>query len=175
MNALRWVARVVLGLAGVVVIVWVLGSLLPRDHVATRIGTYHVPPDKVWVAITDVDAMPTWRIGLKGVTRLPDREGLPAHIEDTAAGKLMIQTQSMEPPRKLVNRIGGNDLPFGGTWTFDVMPTADGSTLRITENGYVTNPIFRFVGRFFIGYASEMEKYLTGLSQHFGEKPQIGE
>jgi len=109
------------------------------------------------------------------VTRLPDREGLPAHIEDTAAGKLMIQTQSMEPPKKLVNRIGGNDLPFGGTWTFDVTPTPDGSTLRITENGYVTNPIFRFVGRFFIGYSSEMEKYLTGLSQHFGEKPQIGE
>jgi hypothetical protein len=175
MKALRWVARIVLGVAGLVAIVWVLGLLLPRDHVASRIGTYHVPPEKVWVAITDVDAMPTWRIGLKGVTRLPDRDGLPAHIEDTAAGKLLIQTQAMEPPRKLVNRIGGKNLPFGGTWTFEVTPTADGSTLRITENGYVTNPIFRFVGRFFIGYTSEMEKYLTGLARHFGEKPQIGE
>lgn len=175
MTALKWILRVVVGLVGVVAIVWVFGMLLPRDHVATRIGTYHVPSEKVWVAITDVDAMPTWRPGLKGVTRLPDREGLPAHVEDTAAGKLMIQTQSMEPSRKLVNRIGGENLPFGGTWTFDVTPTADGSTLRITENGYVTNPIFRFVGRFFIGYTSEMEKYLTGLAQHFGEKPQIGE
>ena len=113
--------------------------------------------------------------GLKSVTRLPDREGLPAHVEDTAAGKLMIQTQSMEPPRKLVNRIGGESLPFGGTWTFEVTPTPDGSTLRITENGYVTNPIFRFVARFVMGYTSEMDKYLTGLAQHFGEKPQIGE
>ena len=175
MTALKWLMRVALGLVGIVAIVWVFGTLLPRDHVATRIGTYHVPPEKVWVAITDVDAMPTWRIGLKGVTRLPDREGLPAHIEDTAAGKLLIQTQAMEPPKKLVNRIGGENLPFGGTWTFEVTPTADGSTLRITENGYVTNPIFRFVGRFFIGYTSEMEKYLTGLAQHFGEKPQIEE
>ena len=41
--------------------------------------------------------------------------------------------------------------------------------------GYVTNPIFRFVARFLMGYTSEMEKYLTGLAQHFGEKPQIGE
>jgi uncharacterized protein YndB with AHSA1/START domain len=175
MTALKWILRVVFGVIGIAAIVWVLGTLLPRDHVATRIGTYHVPPDKVWVAITDVDAMPTWRIGLKSVTRLPDRDGLPAHVEDTAAGKLLIQTQSMEPPKKLVNRIGGANLPFGGTWTFDVTPTADGSTLRITENGYVTNPIFRFVARYVMGYTSEMEKYLTGLAQHFGEKPQIGD
>jgi hypothetical protein len=175
MTALKWILRVVFGLIGLVAIVWVFGSLLPRDHVASRIGTYEVPADKVWAAITDVDAMPTWRIGLKSVTLLPERNGLPAHIEDTAAGKLKIETQSMEPPKKLVNRIGGDNLPFGGTWTFDVTPTASGSTLRITENGYVTNPIFRFVGRFFIGYTSEMEKYLTGLANHFGEKPQIGE
>jgi uncharacterized protein YndB with AHSA1/START domain len=175
MIALKWILRVIFGLIGIVAIVWVLGMLLPRDHVASRICTYHVPPDKVWVAITDVDAMPSWRIGLKGVTRLPDRDGLPVHVEDTSAGKMTIVTQQMEPPRKLVNRIGGNGLPFGGTWTFDVTPTANGSTVRITENGYVTNPIFRFVARFVMGYTSEMEKYLTGLAQHFGEQPQIGE
>jgi uncharacterized protein YndB with AHSA1/START domain len=175
MTALKWILRVVFALIGIVAIVWVFGMLLPRDHVASRIGTYHVSPDKVWVAITDVDAMPSWRIGLKGVTRLPDRDGLPVHVEDTSAGKMTIVTQQMEPPRKLVNRIGGNGLPFGGTWTFDVTPTANGSTVRITENGYVTNPIFRFVARFVMGYTSEMEKYLTGLAQHFGEKPQIGE
>lgn len=175
MTALKWILRVVFALIGLVAVVWVLGSLLPRDHVASRTGTYQVPPEKVWMAITDVDAMPSWRPGLKSVARLPDREGLPSHIEDTAAGKLMIQTQSMEPPRKLVNRIGGDNLPFGGTWTFAVTPTADGSTLRITENGYVTNPMFRFVARFVMGYTSEMDKYLTGLAQHFGEKPQIGD
>jgi uncharacterized protein YndB with AHSA1/START domain len=175
MGALKWPLRALFALVGIVVIVAVLGALLPRDHVASRIGHYQVGPDKVWTAITDVDAMPTWRIGLKSVTRLPDRDGLPVHVEDTSAGKLKIETQSMEPPRKLVNRIGGDDLPFGGTWTFDVTPTADGSTVRITENGYVTNPIFRFLARFVMGYTSEMDKYLTGLAQHFGEKPQIGD
>src|ERR1700733_10631342 len=103
MSALKWILRVVFGLIGIVAIVWVFGTLLSRDHVASRIGTYQVPPDKVWAAITDVDAMPTWRIGLKSVTRLPDKNGLPGHIEDTAAGKLKIETQSMEPPKKLGN------------------------------------------------------------------------
>ena len=175
MTAAKWLLRAVFAIVAIVAIIWVIGMMLPRDHMASRMAHYQVPPEKVWEALTDIDAMPSWRIGLKSVTRLPDRNGLPAHIEDTAAGKLKIETQSMEAPRKLVNRIGGENLPFGGTWTFDVTPAADGSTLRITENGYVTNPIFRFVGRFFIGYTSEMEKFLTGLAQHFGEKPQIGE
>jgi hypothetical protein len=39
----------------------------------------------------------------------------------------------------------------------------------------VRNPFFRFIARYFIGYTSEMNKYLTGLAQHFGEKPQIGD
>jgi uncharacterized protein YndB with AHSA1/START domain len=175
MRALKWPLRVVLALAGIVAIMATFGWLLPRDHVASRMGHYQVAPDKIWAVLTDVDAMPSWRAGLKSVTRLPDVNGMPVHVEDTAAGKLKIETQQMDPPRKLVNRIGGDNLPFGGTWTFDVMPTADGSTVRITENGYVTNPIFRFVSRFVMGYTSEMDKYLTGLAQHFGEKPQIGD
>ena len=128
------------------------------------------------MAITDVDAMPTWRIGLKSVTRLPDRDRLPAHIEEHGGGEAHDpRRQSMEPPRKLVNRIGERIYRLAERGHLRWTPTAEGSTLRITENGYVTNPFFRFVGRFLMGYTSEMEKYLNGLSQHFGEKPQIGE
>jgi hypothetical protein len=171
---LKWPVRVVFVLVGIVAIIWVLGLMLPRDHMATRMGHYQVPPEKVWAALTDIDAMPSWRIGLKSVTRLPDKNGLPVHTENTSAGKMTFETTVMDPPRRLVRGMA-SDLPFGGTWTFDIAPAADGSTLRITENGYVTNPIFRFVARFVIGYTSEMDKYLTGLAQHFGEKPQIGD
>src|SRR5579871_245497 len=61
-RALKWPLRVLIALIGIVAVVWVLGMMLPRDHVASRIGTYRVPPERVWAAITDVDAMPSWRI-----------------------------------------------------------------------------------------------------------------
>ena len=173
--ALKWVLGVLFALIGIVAIIWVCGMFLPRDHMASRIGHYQVPPEKVWAALTDIDAMPSWRIGLKSVTRLPDKNGLPVHTEDTSAGKMTFETTLMDPPRRLVRGMGSDKLPFGGTWTFDIAAAPDGSTLRITENGYVTNPIFRFVARFLIGYTSEMNKYLTGLAQHFGETPQIGD
>jgi len=86
-----------------------------------------------------------------------------------------METVEMTPPRKLVNRIADSSLPFGGTWTFEIQPVADGATLRITENGFVTNPVFRFVSRFVLGYTSEIEKYLRSLAKKFGEAPQISE
>jgi hypothetical protein len=47
-------------------------------------------------------------------------------------GQLPMQTVEMSAPRKLVRRLGGSNLPFGGTWTFEITPVAEGSTLRIT-------------------------------------------
>ena len=83
MTALKWPLRVLFALIGIAAVIWVLGLMLPRDHMATRMGRYQVPPEKVWEALTDIDAMPSWRIGLKSVTRLPDKNGLPVHVEDT--------------------------------------------------------------------------------------------
>jgi uncharacterized protein YndB with AHSA1/START domain len=157
------------------VLVTVIGWLLPRDHVATRIGRYRQPPDAIWKAIADVEAMPPWREGLKSVQRLPDRNGFPAHIEVTSSGTIPMETVEMVPPQKLVTRIADPKLPFGGTWTFEIAPTAEGATLRITERGYVTNPFFRFMSRFVFGQTSTMESYLRSLAKKFGEEPQIGE
>src|SRR5271168_649489 len=168
---MKIVVWVFLGIVGLLILVTVIGWLLPKDHVATRIGRYRQPPEAIWKAITDVDAMPSWREGLKSVERLPDRNSLPAHLEITSSGKLPMETMEMTPPQKLVTRIADPKLPFGGTWTFEIAPVADGATLRITENGYVTNPFFRFVSRFVLGYTGEMEKYLRSLAKKFGEPP----
>lgn len=162
-------------LASLLVLITVIGALLPRDHVATRTGRYHQPPDVIWKAITDVDAMPSWREGLKSVQHLPDSNGLPAYLEITSDGKIPFETVEMTPPQKLVMRIADPKLPFGGTWTFEITPTADGATLRITENGYVSNPFFRFMSRFVFSQTSTMETYLKSLAKKFGEEPRIGE
>jgi hypothetical protein len=172
MRIVFWVLMVLVGL---LLLITVIGWLLPRDHVATRIGSYRQKPAAIWAAITDVEAMPSWREGLKSVQRLPDRDGLPAHIEVTSSGTIPMETIEMAPPQKLVTRIADPKLPFGGTWTFEIVPTADGATLRITERGYVTNPIFRFMSRFVMGQASTMESYLKSLAKKFGEEPRIGE
>ena len=71
-------------------------------------------------------------------------------------------------------RIADQGLPFGGTWTFDIAPAADGgSELRVTEDGEVYNVIFRFMARFFFGYTSSIETYLRDLGAKFGQPVEI--
>jgi len=172
---MKWVLWIFVALAGFLILITLIGWLLPKDHVATRQGRYRQPPEAIWKAITNVDEMPSWREGLKSVKHLPDKNGLPAHLEVTNMGEIPMETVEMTPPRKLVGRIADPKLPFGGTWTFEIAPTAEGSTLRITENGFVTNPVFRLLSRFVFGYTGTIESYLNSLAKKFGEPPRLEE
>jgi hypothetical protein len=64
------------------------------------------------------------------------------------------------PPSRLVTKIDEPDAPFGGTWTMEIVPTANGSRLTITERGEIYNPIFRALARFVFGYEGTMESCL---------------
>ncbi len=71
-------------------------------------------------------------------------------------------------------RIADRKLPFGGTWSFDIAPAAGGeSDLRVTEDGEVYNPIFRFMARFVFGYTASIEGYLRDLGTKFGQTVRI--
>ncbi|HUJ93511.1 MAG TPA: SRPBCC family protein [Candidatus Bathyarchaeia archaeon] len=172
MRVALWIGFSVAVLIAAVVLI---GWLLPRDHVATRMGRYRQKPEAIWEAITNVEAMPGWREGLKSVQKLPERNGLPAHVEVTTSGTIPMETVETESPRKLVSRIAGEKLPFGGTWTFEIAPTEEGATLRITERGWISNPFFRFMSRFVFGQTSQMEAYLRSLAKKFGEPARIEE
>jgi uncharacterized protein YndB with AHSA1/START domain len=171
---MKWILLVLGVLIASLILIMLIGWLLPREHVASREGRYRQPPEAIWKAITDVDAMPSWREGLKGVKRLPDRNGLPAHVEISSMGEIPMETVEMLPPRRMVGCIADPKLPFGGTWTFEITPTPEGANLRITERGWVSNPLFRFLSRFVFGYTGTIESYLKSLAKKFGEPPQIG-
>jgi hypothetical protein len=160
----------VVGLAGILLLVTLIGWLLPKDHTAKRSQRYRQRPEAIWAAITDIDAMPQWRQGLKGVKRLADKNGLPCWVESTTAGDIALEITESDAPRRMVCKIADPKLPFGGTWTYEIMETDHGTVLRITENGYVTNPLFRFLSRFVFGHAAAIETYLKSLAKKFGEE-----
>lgn len=55
-------------------------------------------------------------------------------------------------------------LPYGGSWTFELDSADENkSRLKITENGEVYNPIFRFASRFIIGHTATIDKYSQAL------------
>ena len=78
-----------------------------------------------------------------------------------------------DPPRKLVSKVKETEKMFGGTWTVAVAPLENGSTVTITEDGWVANPIFRFVSRFVMGHHATMDGMLKSVAKNFGEEPVL--
>jgi hypothetical protein len=74
-----------------------------------------------------------------------------------------LRVERDEPPSLVVTRIVGETLPFGGTWTYRIVPAPGGSDLTITEDGEVYNPIFRFMSRFVFGHFATIDAFLAGL------------
>ena len=73
----------------------------------------------------------------------------------------------------LVLRIADPTLPFGGTWTYIVKAAPAGSTLTITEDGFVSNPLFRFMSRFVFGHYATIDTYLKNVAKKFNEEPAL--
>ena len=96
-----------------------------------------------------------------------------AHADTVTDWNAIMQTTVSTPPTKFVTLI---DSPpgaaFGGSWTYEIQPVPEGSRVTITEDGWVANPIFRFLSRFVFGHHGTQVSYLTALSRKYGETVQ---
>jgi len=166
---MRWVLGVVGLLVGVVVVIVVVGYMLPKAHVASASAQYAAPPESLWTSLTEVSTFPQWRKDLARVEVLPDENGQRGWREHGKNDAITYRVVEAEPPRRLVARIADENLPFGGTWTYELAPAGTGTRLTITERGEVYNPIFRFVSRLVLGYTGTMTAVLRALGTKHGE------
>ena len=161
---MKWMLVIGVAIAAILALAALVGSRLPRSHGASREQTLAAPPEAIWSAITDVEAFPSWR-DIKKVQKLPDRDGRPVWVEEGRSGRITLAVERMESPRLLVSRIADRDLPFGGTWTYELTPVAGGTRLKITEDGEIYNPLFRFMARFIFGYEGTIGSYMSALEK----------
>jgi len=160
---MRWILWIIAGLAVLTLVVAILGAMLPKAHVASRTVRIPLPPDALYTLLADVDRYQSWRPDVKSLQRLPDRDGKAAWIEDVGGMKIPLHFERLDRPAVLVSRIDGADLPFGGSWTYQIAPAQGGSELTITENGEVSNVIFRVMSRFVFGHHATMDGFIKNL------------
>jgi uncharacterized protein YndB with AHSA1/START domain len=172
---MTWILAPVAVLASLLFIMIAVGLSIPRQHVATRTLKTRQPPEVIWKAITDYENQPAWRKELKGVERLPDREGREVWREIyEKETPITFETAESVAPHRLVRTIADEGGPFSGRWEYDIRADASGgSRLTITERGEVPNPFFRFVSRFLIGHTYFMEKFQKELAAKFDEDAVI--
>ena len=151
--------------AALVATVLIVGWSLPVAHRVSRSVAIHASPETVFKLISRPAEFPAWRSDVKSVDVLRAEEGRTQFRENGKNGAILYSVDSVIPNRRLVTRIADKSLPFGGTWIYDVEPTGTATTLSITENGEVYNPVFRFVSRFVMGQTATIDRYLADVTR----------
>jgi uncharacterized protein YndB with AHSA1/START domain len=167
---MRWIVAVTAVLVAVVLIVLVVGTMLPKEHTARSSATIDAPPAAVWEALTNVEAFPSWRADVVRVELLPSANGRKSWREIGKHGAVTLEEVAAEASHRLVSRIADPSLPFGGTWTYDLVADSGKTRVTITEEGIVQNPFFRFMSRYVFGHHATQERFLRALSRQFGRE-----
>lgn len=167
---MKWALIALGSIVAVVALAALIGAFLPRSHVASSAITLRQPPDSVWAVVRDLGAVPSWWSDVKRSTRLPDQEGRERWEQETGMGPMPLEIMASEPPSRLVTRIASPEgASFGGTWTYEIAAADGGSRLTITEDGWVANPLFRFMANTVFGLYGTMDSYLKAIGERFGE------
>lgn len=161
---MKWVLIVFVAIVALVLIVWVVGVMSPKDHVATITVRYDKPDSAVWAAVSDFEKVPDWNAAVTSVRRIADVDGRPAYREKYGGFEVTNVVRELVPNRRIVREI----LPegaFSGSWTLELTPDGQATLLKITERGHVENPLFRAMMRF-----NDNSKTMRGYTEALGRR-----
>jgi uncharacterized protein YndB with AHSA1/START domain len=166
----RWLLILAAVLVSLVLIAYVVGTFIPRNHVARRTIDLQAPPDTVWAIVSDFANTARWRDDVKGVRMDTPAGTTPIRFtESSSQGDVPFEVMSQDAPRRQVVKVIDDDQPFGGTWTWELEPAGGGTRLTITEAGFIKNPLFRAMGLLFFSPTATLESYLRSLAKALGE------
>jgi len=155
----------------VILAVVAIGALLPKRHVVSRRASYRATPEQLFSLIAGAQ---NWRPDVTRCEMLPAENGRELMRETTSDGQTMTyELLDRRPPTSLERRIATENLPYSGTWSFLLQSNGENTIVRITEDGQVYNPVFRFVARFILGPTRTMDTYLRALGKATGQEVEV--
>lgn len=160
------VVGIVGGLLVLVGVMALIGSMLPKAHVASRSILLHPSPQEVYAVVRDFGSAAKWRADVKRI-----EVETPIYFrEEGKHGTINYELVEDVPAQRMVTRIRDTDLGYSGQWTYSFAPENGGTRVTIREDGEVSNLVFRFMSRYIFGQTSTIDGYLTSLAKHFGEE-----
>ena len=167
---MKWILIVLGALIVLLGVVYAVGASLDERHTVTRTEILPHPPAQVWAVVRDFGRAAEWQPDVESMTRV-EGESSETWLMRGGFGEMPIRVQDEVAERELVTRIVDDGLPFGGTWTYQLEPVEEGTSLTITEDGFVRNPFFRFMSRYVFGHEKTVEDYLDALRQRLASQP----
>lgn len=173
MKFLKIAGIVVLGL---IVLVFLIGSLLPENFESEVKLTINRPPDEVWAATQNFERHPIGGKATKRVVRQPDENGLPVWVEDLGQTKLRIRTLAAHAPSHWKFTAEDEVVKMAFESENHIEPAAGGTRIHGVSRMSLPlkswhAPLFRIILR--ISGNAGARDYWTSLAHDLGEIPQF--
>lgn len=160
---------VLAALVAIVGLATVIGVLMPRDHVVASEILLPETPDTVWEVVRHPETLVgTWP-ELTRASRSLDAAGRVIWEQEVDGFTMRSLVTEPGPWRLISTILPDEDAVFGGHWDYRVIGQSGGTRVRITEAGWVGNPLFRFLMAV-MGPHQSLDGYLTALGRHFGHE-----
>lgn len=154
-----------------IILIVAIGAMLPKQHTASRTVELRATPEQVFALISGPQ---DWRNDLKEYKFFDEGNRHMVRETDKHGQTITYEIVQSQPPSLLKRTIADKDLPFGGSWTWKIVPQGSGCSVTITEYGEVYNPVFRFVSKFIMGHTRTINCYLAILSRAVQGGAQAG-
>jgi len=152
-------------IAGAVLVIAVMvGMTLPETTEAARSARFKARPAAVFSVISTIDRYPQWRSDVTRVEVLPDDGGGVLFKEYGRENVVTYRIEESEAPLHMRVRVADDSVPFGGSWTFVLQPFEDGTSLTITEEGTIGNPLYRVAAKVLFSATDSIDRYLSDLA-----------
>ena len=152
------------GLVGLALLATVTGFLLPVGHEAAVSARFDAAPSVLFGVISDVEHYPEWRSDVERIEVLSDSGEALRFRAHGADGIITYVVEESVRSSLLRVRIDDDSLPYGGTWTYVLQPFDNGTSLTITENGEVYNPLYRLIAAVALSQTATIQRYLNDLA-----------
>ena len=148
----------------VIMVVWFIGSRLPRQHEVVLSVNLNADIQAVWHLLNDFKAYPEWRPSVVRVQRLSDHQGKEVWQESDRHGHdVAYATMESIFNERIIRRIVTPGLPYGGQWILALSPTSSGCSLSITEQGEIYNPMFKIMSKYVFGYDASIKRFIADV------------
>lgn len=156
-------------MAGLILIVLIVGLCLPRGHVETKSRAFSCPPEQLWSRVTSFERWQDWHPDLERIEIVRGGAGVGTRVRQVykSWGPMLFEVVTWEPRHRFEIKIADPDLPVQGSWTFEIASENGGSKLTLTERGEVPNPFMRAMSLPFRLHKSSVDKFLEALTASY--------
>ena len=143
----------------------IISKSVSEQYAVSSMAYYNCDLKKLWDLATDFANQAAWRTGVIKIEKISDVSGRNIWKEFNSNGQVMkIETSEYSPMRRLVRRLINENEDGEIIWIYDFAEVGEVSTLTVSEQGKLLNPILKLISKFNSSKTKVLNMYFQDIA-----------